>query len=807
MASEAAAQPAGSRPDADPAAATGRAATSGGFTTALFGLIERTGHWGKPPRLSSGLERCDRFLEDRAFERAPWLAVGFAGGVAAWITLPDPWHWCALLAICGAVAAGAAMLRADGDLPHLRMTVMATALMVAAGCATIWIKSALVGTPPLPRPGISWLAGTIITRDDQGAQERVRLLIEARIAGQPAPMRLRLNMPDKLDSALLGEGAIVRLRARLMPPASPMLPGGYDFARTAWFEGLGATGTVLSAPQVVRPARDGSLLRRWQATLSAHVRANLSGTPGTIAAAFASGDRGSISKSDEAAMRDAGLTHLLSVSGLHVSAVIGGAYLLAIRLLALWPWLALRVRLPLVASAMGAGAGLLYTLLTGAEVPTVRSCVGALLVLGALALGRDPLSLRLLAVAALFVMIFWPEAVFGPSFQMSFASVLAIVSLHSAAPVRRFLAFREEARSVRLARHVVMLFVTGAVIELALMPIGLFHFRRAGIYGPLTNVLAIPLTTFASMPLIALGLALDLVGAGGPAWWLAGKSLQLLLWLAHFAASQPGAVVRLPGLGAGAFALFIAGSLWLALWTGRIRLWGLLPVVIGTASLALLRTPDVLVSGDGLHVGITGEGPELLVLRQGRSSFTTDNLLETAGMSGEVRAIDEWPGADCNPDLCRIAITRGGRRFALLMTRGRDLIDRDLIEQACAEADIVISDRRLPPRCHPRLLKADRALLARTGGLAINLERRTIMTVAETQGHHGWYRWPQPHRFTTWPPGARYQPSLRPSASDTGAAAPPACPGPALRPDDRTADRKPNWRDRAAPCRSRGAGT
>jgi competence protein ComEC len=52
-------------------------------------------------------------------------------------------------------------------------------------------------------------------------------------------------------------------------------------------------------------------------------------------------------------MRDAGLTHLLSVSGLHVSAVVAGAYFLALRLLALWPWLVLRIRLPIVASGAG----------------------------------------------------------------------------------------------------------------------------------------------------------------------------------------------------------------------------------------------------------------------------------------------------------------------------------------------------------------------------------------------------------------------------------------------------------------------
>ncbi|MEH6724116.1 MAG: ComEC/Rec2 family competence protein, partial [Qipengyuania sp.] len=97
---------------------------------------------------------------------------------------------------------------------------------------------------------------------------------------------------------------------------------------------------------------------------------------------------------------------------------------------------ALRVRLPLVAAGAAALAGIAYTLLTGAQVPTVRSCIGALLVLVALALGREPLSLRMVAIAAGVVLALWPESLVGPSFQMSFAAVIAIVSLHNVQAVR-----------------------------------------------------------------------------------------------------------------------------------------------------------------------------------------------------------------------------------------------------------------------------------------------------------------------------------------------------------------------------------
>jgi len=344
-------------------------------------------------------------------------------------------------------------------------------------------------------------------------------------------------------------------------------------------------------------------------------------------------------------------------------------------------------------------------------------------------------------------MLFWPEAVVGPSFQMSFAAVIAIVALGGSAPVRRFLAPREEGLIARGLRYLAMLLLTGVVIELALMPIGLFHFHRAGIYGAAANVVAIPLTTAVTMPLIALALALDIVGAGAPAWWLAGQSIDLVLKLAHWVAARPGAVTVLPAMDTGRSALFVAGGLWLAFWHGRVRLWGLIPVAAGTMSLALLRPPDILISGDGRHVGITGESAsELLVLRDSKSDFVRDNLTELAGMDGSVRTLADWPGARCSADFCAIELDRGGRSWHLLIARSRERIAEREMAAACDRADIVIADRWLPRTCRPAVLKADRSLLSRSGGLAISLDPWNVRSVAESQGDHGWWRIAPPRR-------------------------------------------------------------
>ncbi len=699
----------------------------------------------------------ERFLSHAGFDRAPWLAVVFASGILTWFALKAPWQWAAAIGIALLIALFALALWRDvTERDQLRRAVMACSLIFAMGIAVIWVRSEMVGAEAIERPIVERVQGFVLERTDQPSQDRIRLTLAVRDAETAESRKIRVNVPFEeaeraeaefdlpYGESALKEGAIVRMRVRLMPPASPMLPGAYDFARAAWFKGLAATGSLIGEIEVVELPDAEFGIPYFQRALSAHVRSRVDGSAGTIAAAFASGDRGAILKADEDAMRDAGLTHLLAISGLHVSAVIAAAYLVAIKLLALFPALALRVRLPVMAALVGALAGVSYTLLTGAQVPTVRSCVAAMLVLIALAMGRDALSLRMVAVAAIFVLLLWPESVIGPSFQMSFSAVLAIVALSTSSPVRAFMAPREEPWFKRTGRGIVMLFITGLVIEIALMPIVLFHFHRAGLYGAFANVIAIPLVTFVSMPLIAVALIFDIVGLGAPFWWLAEQSLNLLLGIARFTSSQPGAVKLMPQMSGLAIALFTIGGLWLALWSGGARLLGFLPAAAATAMLVATPIPDVLIGREGRHVGITMTASDgsrsLLSLRDSRSSYSRDNLLELSSVTSDPVPLSEWEGARCSTEFCTLVITRGNRDWTLLLARNRDLIEERALAAACEQVDIVVADRYLPRSCSPRWLKADRGLLQQTGGLALDLEGERITSVAAGQGQHGWWR-------------------------------------------------------------------
>jgi competence protein ComEC len=675
-----------------------------------------------------GFEELEKLLESERAQLPPWLVVGFGTGIATWFTLGTSTEWIAFLCIAVALTLAGLVLGSG----RTGRAIGWFALSASVGCALVWGRSQWVAEPRLERPQVVDLAATVQSVDHIAARDTVRLLLKPRGAALPPQVRVSID-EDKFPQGIAA-GAEIRVRARLAPPPPMALPGTFDFARYAWFWGLGAVGKALG-PVTVQRAATPSGLDGVREALRRHILERVPGRSAGIAIALVTGDQNAVDQDDADAMRRSGLTHLLSVSGLHIAAVVAFAMFLALKLLALSERLALRFNLVLVAAAVAAVAGIGYTLLTGAQVPTVRSCVAALLILAGIALGRDAISIRLIATGALIVLIFRPEALAGPSFQMSFAAVTSIVAVHSTAWARRLLQRREEVIAARAARSLLGIVATGLVVEVALAPFALYHFHRSGLYGVGANIIAIPLTTFIIMPLEAGALLLDALGWGKPLWFLCGAAIDSLLKLAHVAGSARGAVMMLPSMPTWAFSLMVIGGLWLCLWNSQLRLLGFAPFAIGAAGAAFAPFPDLLVTGDGMHLAVVENGTPL-ILRDRAGDYVRSLFAEASGYDGDPDLLEVQPSSDCSHDACVARLNDGWR---LLATRSKYRISWKPLTAACAGADIVVSDRRLPRGCVPRWLKLDAPALRRTGGLAIYLDKNPrIETVAERMGEHPW---------------------------------------------------------------------
>lgn len=665
-------------------------------------------------------------------ERAQWplfVPVAIGVGVALWFGLPSiGLRRAALLLSLGVAASGIA---ARGP---LRPLLAGAGLLVALGLVAADARNLSVAAPRLHhRVGPVTLEGLVLEVEPRETGARILLLREGSPGASPDRFAIRLR---DAPPAGLEPGARVRVPAMLSPSTGPSAPGGFQAARRAWFEKVAASGLAIGPPTIVERAPDDAhRLLRLRGAINRHLSSTLGPERGALAAALVTGAQGAIPRDILDAVRASGLAHLLTVSGFHIGIVAGFIFVLARRLLLFWPALSLRVptrALAAIAAALGAWT---YVLLSGAEVPAVRSGLTASIVLLAVALGRDPFSLRLIALAAATILVARPEALLSPSFQLSFAAVTAIILLLNAGPVAaRFRRQPGDGLPTRLGKALCLLLLTSLVAELVLTPIAVAHFGRAGTWGVAANLLAIPLVTALLMPLLGFHLAAGLVGLDGLTALPLSVALDGFARIASLFSALPGASLLVPAVPPAAFALGVAGALLLALLRSPLRLLGA-PLLAGALILHLsAERPDLFVAADARQVGLVGSDGTLFIAR-GTGDSQVVRAFQGAAAAGRVAPLADAPGAVCSEGGCAIPLRSGTVR--LLVLRGDAPPDAQALARACAAADLVIAPEAAP--CAPRWRLLDRAALAPTGAVAVNTRTRRIVPAAGPPSDHPWH--------------------------------------------------------------------
>ncbi|MEE9545598.1 MAG: ComEC/Rec2 family competence protein, partial [Rhodospirillales bacterium] len=369
-----------------------------------------------------------------------WLPVAFGAGIAVYFALPaEPPLWLGAAAIMAAAACA--------GLGRRRAALLVALLGIATGAAGFTVaqwRTAAVAEPMLSkRLGPTGVSGRIVAveRFPKGSRISLERLRIARLGPQRTPAMVRLRLQGRQPA--IGAGDWIRVRAVLSPPPPPAAPGAFDFQRQSYFRRLGAVGFAFGPVELIAKGRDRGLdslslgLERLRQGIADSVMAGLHGRPGTIAAALMTGTRKAIEPKTITAIRDAGLAHLLAISGLHVGLVAAILFVGLRGALALAPPLALRYPIKKWAAAAAIIGAFAYALLAGATVPTQRAFLMIGLVLLAVLFDRRGLSMRLVAWAAFVILLLTPESLLGASFQLSFAAVTALIAAYEVVRDRR----------------------------------------------------------------------------------------------------------------------------------------------------------------------------------------------------------------------------------------------------------------------------------------------------------------------------------------------------------------------------------
>ena len=683
-----------------------------------------------------------------------WIPVFLGAGVAWFFGLGfQPPTWVGAIFLLGVVCLGIAVRR-RGDFAVILCVLPGLA---GLGFAAAQLRTAVVAAPVLARmSGAVQVQGTVslVEAIADGGGSRVTLDDVSFPSDDPLPKRVRLRFRENLPGVEVGQR--ISIRATLLPPPRPAIAGAYDFPRKAWFMGLGATGMALAPAEILSAAVEIPWRVRLNAlrqTIAEHIRQALPGAEGGVATAIVTGETSGIAPDVVAAYRNSGLAHILVIAGLHMGLLSGLVFFTVRGGLALFPPIALNYPIKKWAALMALAVTGGYMALAGFPLPASRAFIMAAMVLLAVLLDRSVLSLRLWAFAAVIILLTQPEQIVGPSFQMSFAAVAALIATYDGlGPWLRRQHQRFPGWMGRAGLHLLRLGLTSLVAGMATMVYGLYHFDRIAIWQVVANLLAVPIVGILVMPFALLALIAMPLGLEAGPLWVMGQGISVVTDIGFWSANLPWAQIALPPLPVGGLVLYSLGGLWLCLWRTRWRVWGVVPMILGLLPLALTDKPDLLVDERGVSWGVRTAEDSLLISRGGRI------LHESWGARAGPLAVAFWPkqgrSADgrlsCDQEWC--LYRPPGHQVALVKDESR-------LAEACGGGnDVVVSAVPIRDPCAGAKLVIDRFDVWRRGAHQIWLRPDgsvRVETVAQWQGDRPWSFHPQPRHKPAVGPDSR----------------------------------------------------
>jgi competence protein ComEC len=643
------------------------------------------------------------------------------------------WALCSMLVLVGAALV---FIARQNPIPIL-------IALVIAGFVLAKIRTEFVHTPLL-RSSISDAVVVGYVADLQGAQSRRKTVIldVASALGVPAderPLRLRIGLNSKQITPNIGDK--ISFTASLQPLPTPVMPGGFDSARQSFYQSIGGSGRAFGEVKIITENLQkkywiGRLFHNLRTEMGAKIRAGLPGELGSFADALITGERSAIPKAMNDSLQTSGLAHILSISGLHMTLVAGGAFWFVRALLALSPRLAQNYPIKKWAAVAALLVGLFYMLLANSGAATERSYIMIAVIFFSILVDRPAISVRNLAIAALLILVFQPEQAIAASFQMSFFAVMGLAAFfeywNRKAGERELRFLSPLTRNTMKIWRMVWLSVVTSIIAGGLSSIpASFHFGRMSPLSVLANGLALPLMGIIVMPAASLSALLMPIGLEAVPLQILGYGLDGVMWVSDTVAGWPGARYVVPQQSVlGAIGLSFGAAV-LCLARGKMRLAGIVIMVAGLSLSQRNMFPDVLIERSGANVAIRNDHGELVPADARKGRYAIGRWLTANGEDISQFKAAKREGWSCSPALCTAIVK--GKRIAYLR-------ENNDVKINCPEADILIAAAPLRGACKTIQTRIDRFDVWRSGVHSIFIvgDKVTIEKARNAQGNRPW---------------------------------------------------------------------
>jgi competence protein ComEC len=358
-------------------------------------------------------------------------------------------------------------------------------------------------------------------------------------------------------------------------------PHGFDAELWMLEQGFAGTGYVRPArlseqPQRLLAQEQGGFfvqIERWRAQTRERMIAQAGDVPQlNVLLALTIGDQRALSQSDWTVYNAAGVGHLLSISGLHVTMFAALMGWLALQLARLWPALVYRIPAPRIGWAVGWAAALAYALVAGFAVPAQRTVLMLTVVVASRLFARQAHPAHVLAWAGFAVLVADPFAILSPGAWFSFAAVAMLMLSDTWAEDVTAADWRQRLKRAAYAQ---------AAVTIGLVPWSILFFSQVSLVSPLANALAIPWISLIVTPVALLGAVAvwPVPALGGWVLDLAALLMRAIDGILRSMAQWDWAVAAFPAPSAAVFAVASAGAVVLLALRSRWRWLGLIAML------------------------------------------------------------------------------------------------------------------------------------------------------------------------------------------------------------------------------------
>lgn len=433
--------------------------------------------------------------------------------------------------------------------------------------------------------------------------------------------------------AVLEKGDVIKGMAfQINPPSMPQVMGGYNQARTLFFDEIGAVGAFSECYILKKNTQKTDFLGQIKKAIQDKIAFLKTDTKGVVNALIL-GDQSQVSTAVEILYRALGLTHILSVSGFHIALITLLIYKL-VRFLLTFIFLKTNVSpvmIRRISALLGLCVSFLYVILSGAEPPAVRSFIMILFLFSCFFFYRSTFSVRTIFITAFLLLCYKPVLLLSAGFQLSFIAVLSLCVL-----VKEF---SDRLKSLVLT-HPILSFLFGllllnTLVTLATLPFIGYHFHKIALYGILGNLALSFIFSLLIMPLLVCAVFLMPFGLEKNILLLIEQLLSLLHNVGEKITLLPHWMVPVPYFASWGLGLFAFGFILFCVLKKNGRLIGVVMMLLAPLSFFVTPKADVIIAREGRLIAVRQENGSLLLNESYRHRYVSDMLLLQDGLLPE----------------------------------------------------------------------------------------------------------------------------------------------------------------------------